>query len=61
MAFRDSACRYYDVDPFLFYIMCEHDEYGYHIVGYFSKEKESEDAYVTHIFCAPVLLVFKKC
>ena len=37
--------RYYDVDPFLFYIMCEYDEYGYHIVGYFSKEKESEDAY----------------
>jgi histone acetyltransferase HTATIP len=54
MAFRDYACRYYDVDPFLFYIMCEHDEYGYHIVGYFSKEKESEDAYVTDMFCAPV-------
>ncbi len=33
------------MDPFLFYIMCEYDEYGYHIVGYFSKEKESEDAY----------------
>ena len=44
-AFHDSRCRYYDVDPFLFYIMCEYDEYGYHIVGYFSKEKESEDAY----------------
>ncbi len=41
----DYFCRYYDVDPFLFYIMCEYDEYGYHIVGYFSKEKESEDAY----------------
>ena len=42
---RYALCRYYDVDPFLFYIMCEYDEFGYHIVGYFSKEKESEDAY----------------
>ena len=28
---------YYDVDPFLFYIMCEVDHIGCHIVGYFSK------------------------
>ena len=28
---------YYDVDPFLFYILTEVDERGCHLVGYFSK------------------------
>ena len=36
---------YYDVDLFLFYVLCEVDERGYHIVGYFSKEKCSEEGY----------------
>jgi len=36
-------CRYFDVEPFLFYILCEVDKFGAHIVGYFSKEKESPD------------------
>lgn len=36
---------YYDVEPFLFYILCEVDEYGCHIVGYFSKEKSSPEEY----------------
>merc|ERR1712080_776945 len=31
------------VEPFIFYILCEVDRYGAHIVGYFSKEKESPD------------------
>ena len=33
--------RYYDVDPFLFYILTERDERGCQLVGYFSKEKDS--------------------
>lgn len=36
---------YYDVEPFLFYILTEVDEYGCHIVGYFSKEKSSPEEY----------------
>lgn len=40
--FLDHKTLYYDVDPFLFYIICHVDEYGLHIVGYFSKEKVSE-------------------
>jgi len=43
--FLDHKTLYYDVDPFWFYVMCEVDEHGCHIVGYFSKEKESEDNY----------------
>ena len=37
--FLGSKTLYYDVEPFLFYVMSEHDEYGCHFVGYFSKEK----------------------
>jgi len=37
--FLGSKTLYYDVEPFLFYIMTENDEYGCHFVGYFSKEK----------------------
>ncbi|CAI7865132.1 unnamed protein product, partial [Closterium sp. NIES-54] len=35
--FLDHKTLYYDVDLFLFYILCECDERGCHIVGYFSK------------------------
>ncbi|KAL4857957.1 putative MYST-like histone acetyltransferase 1 [Chlorella vulgaris] len=41
--FLDHKTLYYDVDPFLFYVMCEKDTQGYHIVGYFSKEKASAE------------------
>ena len=37
--FLDHKTLYFDVDPFLFYILTEVDEQGCHIVGYFSKEK----------------------
>ena len=30
----------YTIEPFLFYILCEMDEKGAHIVGYFSKNKD---------------------
>lgn len=43
--FLDHKTLYYDVDPFWFYIMCEVDDRGAHIVGYFSKEKYSEEDY----------------
>lgn len=35
--FLDHKTLYYDVEPFLFYIMTEVDEQGCHFVGYFSK------------------------
>ncbi|KAK9839708.1 hypothetical protein WJX81_007330 [Elliptochloris bilobata] len=43
--FLDHKTLYYDVDLFLFYVLCENDERGSHIVGYFSKEKCSEEGY----------------
>jgi len=41
--FLDHKTLYYDVEPFLFYILTECDEKGCHIVGYFSKEKNSAE------------------
>lgn len=43
--FLDHKTLYYDVSPFMFYVLCEIDEEGCHPVGYFSKEKNSPDDY----------------
>ena len=43
--FLDHKTLYYDVEPFLFYIMTEYDETGFHFVGYFSKEKRPSSSY----------------
>ncbi|KAF5018282.1 hypothetical protein F66182_9747 [Fusarium sp. NRRL 66182] len=39
--FLGSKTLYYDVEPFLFYVLCEYNDTGYHFVGYFSKEKRA--------------------
>ncbi|KAM4530466.1 histone acetyltransferase KAT8 [Odontesthes bonariensis] len=41
--FLDHKTLYFDVEPFIFYILTEVNKQGAHIVGYFSKEKESPD------------------
>lgn len=43
--FLDHKTLYYDVDPFLFYVMATRTEKGFHTVGYFSKEKECAEGY----------------
>lgn len=44
--FLDHKTLYYDVDPFLFYVLVSFDERGRgSLVGYFSKEKDSIDNY----------------
>ena len=35
--FLDHKTLYFDVEPFLFYILTEVDRHGCHLVGYFSK------------------------
>lgn len=35
--FLDHKTLYFDVEPFLFYVMTEYDDSGFHIIGYFSK------------------------
>ncbi|CAI2353245.1 unnamed protein product [Caenorhabditis sp. 36 PRJEB53466] len=56
--FLDHKTLYYDTDPFLFYVLTEEDEKGHHIVGYFSKEKESAEEY--NVACILVLPPFQK-
>ncbi|KAF6208070.1 hypothetical protein GE061_016520 [Apolygus lucorum] len=41
--FLDHKTLYFDVVPFMFYVLCVVDRVGAHLVGYFSKEKESPD------------------
>ncbi|CBQ72444.1 probable ESA1-histone acetyltransferase [Sporisorium reilianum SRZ2] len=43
--FLDHKTLYYDVDPFLFYCMVKRDDTGCHLLGYFSKEKDSAENY----------------
>lgn len=35
--FLDHKTLFYDTEAFLFYVLTEYDEFGYHFVGYFSK------------------------
>lgn len=43
--FLDHKTLYYDVEPFLFYVMTLSDRKGCHLVGYFSKEKSCQQKY----------------
>ena len=43
--FIDHKTLYYDTDAFLFYVLTHLDTRGFHIVGYFSKEKISSQDY----------------
>ncbi|WWD01998.1 hypothetical protein V865_000036 [Kwoniella europaea PYCC6329] len=52
--FLDHKTLYYDVEPFLFYVMTEVDDLGARFVGYFSKEKRSLDNNVSCIMTLPV-------
>lgn len=56
--FLDHKTLYFDVEPFYFYVLCEIDKVGYHIVGYFSKEKESPDG--NNVACILVLPPYQR-
>jgi len=53
--FLDHKTLYYDVEPFLFYVMAERvDGHGCQFIGYFSKEKRSPTNNVSCIMTLPV-------
>eukprot|EP00042_Codosiga_hollandica_P045850 m.472472 g.472472 ORF g.472472 m.472472 type:complete len:391 (-) comp57112_c0_seq4:3522-4694(-) len=56
--FLDHKTLHFDTDPFLFYVMCELDDRGFHLVGYFSKEKESAEDY--NVACILTLPQFQR-
>ncbi|XP_047524845.1 histone acetyltransferase KAT7-like isoform X2 [Pieris napi] len=49
--FLDHKTLYYDVEPFLFYVMTTADGEGCHIIGYFSKLAVCVCLYIIYIFC----------
>ncbi|KRX00326.1 Chromo domain protein [Pseudocohnilembus persalinus] len=56
--FLDHKNLYYNMEPFLFFILCENDENGSHIVGYFSKEKESSQGW--NLACILTLPMYQR-
>ena len=56
--FLGSKTLYYDVEPFLFYILTEYDELGYHFVGYFSKEKRPTS--LNNVSCILVMPIHQR-
>lgn len=56
--FLDHKTLYYDVTPFIFYVLTEVDKQGCHLVGYFSKEKESSD--LNNLACILTLPPFQR-
>jgi len=56
--FLGSKTLYYDVEPFLFYVMTENDNYGCHFVGYFSKEKRPSS--LNNVSCILVLPIHQR-
>ncbi|KAF2690222.1 hypothetical protein K458DRAFT_483669 [Lentithecium fluviatile CBS 122367] len=56
--FLGSKTLYYDVEPFLFYVMTENDAYGCHFVGYFSKEKRPSS--LNNVSCILVLPIHQR-
>ena len=44
--FLDHKTLYYDVEPFLFYVLTFNDGEGCHLVGYFSKVRIAKIAFV---------------
>lgn len=59
--FLDHKTLYYDVEPFLFYVMTTADSIGCHMVGYFSKVNFQRTFAVLHIkVCLLFWLTFSK-
>jgi len=56
--FLDHKNLLFDTTPFLYYVLTENDENGAHIVGYFSKDKESDKNY--NLSCILALPFFQR-
>ncbi|KAM4033397.1 histone acetyltransferase KAT6B isoform 1-T3 [Anomaloglossus baeobatrachus] len=56
--FLDHKTLYYDVEPFLFYVLTKNDMKGCHLVGYFSKEKLCQQKY--NVSCIMILPQYQR-
>ncbi|CAL1272363.1 unnamed protein product [Larinioides sclopetarius] len=51
--FLDHKTLFFDVEPFLFYVLTKNDRKGSHLVGYFSKERFCQQRY--NVSCVMVM------
>ena len=58
--FLDHKSLFYDVEPFLFYVITEMDDIGARFVGYFSKEKRSSKDVNLNLSCIMTLPVHQR-
>ncbi|VDM95340.1 unnamed protein product [Thelazia callipaeda] len=56
--FLDHKTLYYDVEPFLFYVVTKNNNSGFHFVGYFSKEKYNSRKH--NLSCIMILPSYQK-
>lgn len=56
--FLDHKTLYYDVEPFLFYVLTKNDRKGAHLIGYFSKEKHCTQRY--NVSCIMTLPIYQR-
>ncbi|XP_077202132.1 histone acetyltransferase KAT6B isoform X6 [Paroedura picta] len=56
--FLDHKTLYYDVEPFLFYVLTKNDKKGCHLVGYFSKEKLCQQKY--NVSCIMIMPQYQR-
>ncbi|KAM9476834.1 histone acetyltransferase KAT6B isoform 1-T2 [Clarias gariepinus] len=56
--FLDHKTLYYDVEPFLFYVLTQNDEKGCHLIGYFSKEKLCQQKY--NVSCIMIMPQYQR-
>uniref|UniRef100_A0A673MM08 histone acetyltransferase n=1 Tax=Sinocyclocheilus rhinocerous TaxID=307959 RepID=A0A673MM08_9TELE len=56
--FLDHKTLYYDVEPFLFYVLTQNDEKGCHLLGYFSKEKLCQQKY--NVSCIMIMPQYQR-
>ncbi|KAJ7324421.1 hypothetical protein JRQ81_017441 [Phrynocephalus forsythii] len=56
--FLDHKTLYYDVEPFLFYVLTKNDAKGCHLVGYFSKEKLCQQKY--NVSCIMIMPQYQR-
>ena len=57
--FLDHKNIAYEIEAFYFYVLCERRDDGFYFVGYFSKEKDSDQNY--NLSCIMVLPPYQKC
>ncbi|KFP25118.1 Histone acetyltransferase KAT6A, partial [Colius striatus] len=58
--FLDHKTLYYDVEPFLFYVLTQNDVKGCHLVGYFSKASEKHCQQKYNVSCIMILPQYQR-